>query len=406
MPEETALVSPLTPVPGRIAKALYDWADGLSKDSLQPPVLLALADALNDIRGMMGKPSLEVVAAYCLRTHDQLTDVLESALKRPLHATYSSNDEATPLDDRDNGYYANDSRLEAILEVILSDRDADEATWHLPVRRGLNCVCIGRKKDDPVKTLIEIVIAFVDRLAISNGSDWGNKSDKAFVTLTQDGVRTALNGTDKPPQASRDYDTLQTQVVDLRRQVSALQDDFARRLAGAEADKRTAVEAVRKELEPQINEAVDARDRASARTLELQAENQRLSSLADSYDELFAEHQALKTATEGSDEAQTTKVLSSLREQLADVTRQLHLSEQAREDEAELNRKRTVELDEAHQEIDRLSSGDTAGARDPVSIPIHELPTPDAELLSALANLHEMVAQIGSLIVKRATHTS
>lgn len=479
--DETSTLTLLKTVPTRFARDLNDWANGLKDDSAQKPVLQRLAETVEDLGNFLELRTDGQVAVFCLRANDTVTDAVEHALNAQFPAAYRSQDMLPPVDDRDDAYYLEDPRFSQLLNGIQArgEGEAEDTSWDAPVRRGLNRVCTGRKKGDPVRTVFEIVIEFVNKLA-DPSVKWPNTAVKEFVTTTKDrirnmlaahsalkglpgpdddhvedefaappvdpphGTRAAFSSPDEPPtppppsapkpggkaptQDGNALDRLQGENAELRRQLNALQGEMASRLAAAAQEKEAAVTAVRDELQGKLNAMEDDRDRKQIELTRVNAELERLKAVERKYDALVVTQATAAAATASSTTPSDHSVLQTRLEEtlaaLAESDQTLHAELarssqlQAQLDVAETTiRMRTMDLDEAHQEIDGLREQLEAASAAPTATGIVPPPTADpaiehdtpptpppisSDLLTELQDLGEMVAKFGGLIVKAA----
>ena len=129
MPEDTLTPAQalLRSVPGRAARELNEWAHGLREGNPQQLVLERLAESLEGVGDLMESRPDGVVAVFCLKTHDLLTSAVESALEAKFPGTFSSSDQETPIDDRDDAYYLADSRIGDVLPVLRPTHEDDKA---------------------------------------------------------------------------------------------------------------------------------------------------------------------------------------------------------------------------------------------------------------------------------------
>lgn len=494
MADETSTLTLLKTVPPRVARDLNDWANGLKDDSAQKPVLQRLAETIEDLGNFLEPRPTGSIAIYCLRANDTVTGAVEHALNAQFPAAYRSQDMLPPVDDCNDAYYLKDPRFAKLMDGIQArgEGEAEDTTWDFLLRRGLNRVCTGRKKGDPVRVVFEIVIEFVNKFADPSVT-WPNTAVKEFVTAAKDRVRNTLAahsalkgpqgpGADHdedefasppvelppgtraaaPPPRDADPPTLSApkpggkggkasteddnaldnlqaaNAADLRRQVSALQDELVTRLTAADQEKKVTVNTVRDELQSKLNAMEDDRDRKQIELTRVNTELERLKAVERKYDTLRTAHEALKDLVADAskdvsplpDDVVNTDV-EELRTQLAETFATLAESDQALHAElarssqlqAQLDvaettiRECAVDLDESYQEINRLRERLEAASAVPASTGIAPSPTADpaiehdtppmsppisADLFADLQDLGEMVAKFGGLIVKTA----
>lgn len=439
MADETSTLTLLKTVPTRFARDLNDWANGLKDDSAQKPVLQRLAETVEDLGNFLEPRPSGSIAVYCLRANDTVTDAVEHALNAQFPAAYRSQDMLPPVDDRDDAYYLEDHRFSQLLDGIQArgEGEAEDTTWDAPVRRGLNRVCTGRKKGDPIRTVFEIVIEFVNKLADPSVT-WPNTAVKELVTTTKDRIRnmllaqSALKGPpgpgadhsedefasppiepppgtrvaappESPPPAPKlsgkeakgqtqdgnTLDKLQSENADLRKQLNALQGEMASRLAAAAQEKEAAVTAVRDELQGKLNAMEDDRDRKQIELTRVNAELERLKAVERKYDAHVIAAKAAASPAAESDAApadhsalqtRLEETLTALEE--SDKALQVELEQsrvlQARLDVAETeSSQRAVHLDRANEELHNLRVRLEAASAVPAATGIAPAPTAD-----------------------------